>query len=158
MKAPSDSREISIELSPLVVNRLREFSLGQLTLAEEAVRMLRYAIREMFPPRTPLEWKNFVKKEDWKYLLQTLTRKSKKDVDQDVPGDQPYKVMLEVPLDIMDKVEEIAQSKQITVSEAAVYTIEYAFSEVFPPKTQEELTKELRETWRGIFRTIWKRS
>ena len=158
MKTPTDTCEISIELSPLVVNRLREFSLGQLTLAEEAVRLLRYAIREMFPPRTPDEWRNFVRKEDWKYLLQTLTRKSKKDVDQEVPGDQPYKVMLEVPLDIMDKVEEIAQFKQITVSEAAVYSIEYAFSEVFPPKTQEELTKELRETWRGIFRTIWNRS
>ena len=157
MTAPSDSREISIELSPQVVNWLREFSLGQRTLAEEAVRMLRYALREMFPPRSPDEWRNFVGKEDWKYLLQTLTRKSREDVDQNVPIDQTYKVTLEVPLDMMDKVEEIAQFKQITVSEAAVYTIEYAFSEVFPPKTQEEVTKELRETWRGIFRTIWKR-
>ena len=97
-------------------------------------------------------------KEDWKELLQDLTRKSKEDADQNVPGDQPHKMMLEVPSDLMAKIEEIARFKEITVSEATVYTVEYALTEVFPPKTYEELNKELHETWHGIFRSIWKRS
>lgn len=153
---------ISVELSPLVVQRLKESSLGGRVLTEEAVRMLRYGLKQLFPPRTPDEWRHQVGKEDWKELgqasVQTLMRKSKENVNQEVPLDQPYVVVLEVPSDMAAKIEELAQSKQMTVSEAAVYTIQYALTEVFPPRTEEELKKEIADTWRGIFRAMWKRS
>ena len=158
MKHSSDYHEINIELTPLMVNRLKQSSLGKRTLAEEAVRMMRYALRQMFPPRSPDEWKNVVGKEDWKELLHSFQFKARENINQDVPLNQSYKTVLEVPSDMMAKIEEIAEFKQITVVEAAAYTIEYALTEVFPPKTTEELNKELRETWRGIIRAIWNRS
>lgn len=158
MRPTSNYHEISVELLPSMANRLKERSLGKRTLSEEAVRMMRYALRQMPPPRTPDEWKNFVRKEDWNELLHSFRPKAKENMDQGISIDQSYKVVLEVPSDMMAKIKEVARSKKITVSEAAVYTIEYALTEVFLPKTLEELDEEFRETWRGIFRAIFHRS
>jgi hypothetical protein len=158
MKAPSDYHEISIELPPLLVSRLKENSLGKRTLAEEAIRMIRYALRQMFPPCNLDEWRNVVGKEDWKELLHSFPFTGKRNINQNMLLDQPYKMVLEVPSDMMDRIEEVAKFKQINTPEAVLYTIEYALTEVFSPRTPEEVNKELRETWRGIFRAIWNRS
>lgn len=158
MKPDSKYHEISIELPPLMVSRLKEGGRDKRTLAEEAVRMMRYALRHMFPPRTADEWRSAVGKEDWKELLNSFPFRGKEDSNRHAPTDQPYKTVIEVPAGMLARLEELARLKQINLSEAVLYTIEYALTEVFPQRTPEEVNTELRETWRGIFRAIWNRS
>ena len=150
---------INVELSPRVIERLQEGSLGNHTLKEEAVRMLQYGLRQMFPPQTPDEWKHFVKRDDWKEAGQTILKvlmpAAKEAVKQKVPSD-PLELELEVPSDMAFRIEELAQAKHMTMSEATGYTIEFALSEIFPPRSAEESKKELGEIWRQILRSIWK--
>ena len=89
-------------------------------------------------------------------MVQALRHKSRGNGNREIPIAEPCKLEVEVPADLFIKIEELAQLKQITVPAAAEYTIEYALKEVFPPRTGEELKKEVTATWRAILREIFR--
>ena len=164
-------QQVTIRLPAATYNRLAQATLNKRRVTDLAVEKIRVAISELFPSRTPEEWKDRSRMEGaWRYqlllwydllcyLLHKWTGREVNQEKQVMPDSGQFlHLTLKIPGGLMKWVEEIARSRRLTIREATVYAVEYGIHVLDSQGSPEELEHMMWQMWREIWRAIWSRS
>lgn len=163
-------QQVTVTLSAATLSSLEQASFDQRHAAEHAVARIRAAVFELFPPRTPDDWRDKSRYQGTcKHLLvvwydlacHLLRRLVGRNIGQErraAEARQLYQLTLQIPIGLMRWVEEIARRRQLTIPEAAAYAVEYGSQMLASQGGPKEVDEKLRQTWRDIWRAMWKHS